>query len=128
LNKLQLDNYVSNTITIEICDYDNSVKISFIGEIEMQDPESIFLPLFEKIHNKIIELQLKEIHLDFEKLNFLNSSGIKILIKWIQLAIFLPENQKYKFKIYASSKIPWQSNSLKLLSMLSENLIQIIIK
>ncbi|HOJ63333.1 MAG TPA: hypothetical protein PLE45_02825 [Spirochaetota bacterium] len=125
MNKLGIDDYISSTISINIKDYENSVQIFFCGEIDMQDPEEIFMPFFENIHNKIIEVGLKEVNLNFENLNFLNSSGIKVLIKWIQKGLFLPEKEKYKFKIYASSKIPWQINSLKLLSMLSPTLIEI---
>ena len=127
MNRLNIEDYITDSLSINIIDKNDSILIEFIGEIDMQDPESLLLPFFEKIHNKLIELELKEINLNFEKLNFLNSSGIKVLIKWIQLVLLLPEERKYHFKIYASSTIPWQINSLKLLSILSKTLIHVII-
>ncbi len=127
MNRLEIENYITDSLSINIIDKDELIAIEFSGEIDMQDPETLLLPFFEKIHNKILELNLKEICLNFEKLNFLNSSGIKALIKWIQLVLLLPSEKKYTFKIYASSKIPWQINSLKLLSILSSTLIQVII-
>lgn len=123
---LEIEDYITDSLSITIFDKEDFIEVNFLGEIDMLDPESLLLPFFEKIHHKIFELGLKEVHLNFENLNFLNSSGIKVLIKWIQLVLLLPDEKKYEFKIYASSKIPWQINSLKLLSILSPTLIEVI--
>ena len=127
MNRLEIADYTGEFVSIKIEDYENTIQISFFGEIDMQDPESLFLPYFENIHQKIVDDCINEVVLNFQNLNFLNSSGIKVIIKWIQIALILPEEKKYKFKILASSKVPWQANSLKLLSMLSQKLIEIIV-
>ena len=66
--------------------------------------------------------------LDFSKLTFLNSSGIKTLIKWITKVTPLPADKKYNFKVIANSQITWQETSLKMLSMLAPGLIEIQIQ
>lgn len=127
MNRFNIEDYITESVSIFVRDYGENIQVLFSGEIDMQDPESVFLPIFERIHNSIVESGIKEIHLNFEKLIFLNSSGIKALIKWIQLDLISPEKDRYKFKIYANPKIPWQANSLKLLSILSPDMIEIII-
>ena len=127
MNRFNIEDYVTESVSILIRDYGENIQVLFSGEIDMQDPESMFLPLFERVHNSVVQAGIKEVHLNFEKLIFLNSSGIKVIIKWIQLDLILQEKDRYKFKIYANSKIPWQSNSLKLLSILSPDTIEIII-
>jgi hypothetical protein len=99
-----------------------------VGDIDVQNPEPIFVPFFEQIHNNIIENGIKYVELDFSKLTFLNSSGIKTLIKWITKVTPLPADKKYNFKVIANSQITWQETSLKMLSMLAPGLIEIQIQ
>lgn len=124
-NKFDIEKITTEKASVELVDIDNGVKVVFTGDIDVQNPEPIFVPFFEKIHNKIIENGIKYAELDFNKLTFLNSSGIKTLIKWITKVTPLPPDQKYNFKIIANSGITWQETSLKMLSMLAPGLIEI---
>ena len=125
MNKFGIDNVITEKASVELFDIETGVKVVFSGDIDVQNPEPIFLPFFEQIHNKIIETNVKFVELDFTKLTFLNSSGIKTLIKWITKVTPLPSDQKYNFLIKASSEITWQETSLKMLSMLAPGLIEI---
>jgi hypothetical protein len=125
MNKFGIDNVITEKATVEVIDTDKGIKVSFLGDIDIQNPEPVFLPFFDEIHNKIIDNNIKLIELDFGKLTFLNSSGIKTLIKWITKVSPLPEDKKYKFTIIANSEITWQETSLKMLSMLAPGLIEI---
>lgn len=127
MNKLSIEDFISEDINIIIEDIDNGVKVKFIGDIDSQDPDSLLMPFFERTNSKIIENDIKQIELDFLKLNFMNSSGIKVIIKWAQLSLILPEHKLYKFRILANSHVSWQVNSLKLLAMLSPKIIKISI-
>jgi len=119
---------IENVITEKATDIANGIKVTFTGDIDVQNPEPIFVPFFEQIHNKVIQNSVKYVELDFSKLTFLNSSGIKTLIKWITKVTPLPADQKYRFKIVANSEITWQETSLKMLAMLAPGLIEISIK
>lgn len=128
MNKFGLENVVTEKSNVELTDLDNGVKVNFSGDIDIQNPEPIFVPFFEQIHNNIIENGIKYVELDFSKLTFLNSSGIKTLIKWITKVTPLPADKKYNFKVIANSQITWQETSLKMLSMLAPGLIEIQIQ
>jgi hypothetical protein len=125
MNQFGIDNVITEKATVELKDIENGVSVSFSGDIDVQNPEPIFLPFFDKIHTKVIEAGVKFIELDFTRLTFLNSSGIKTLIKWITKVTPLPNDQKYRFLILANSEITWQETSLKMLSMLAPGLIEI---
>ena len=101
MNKFGLENVVTEKANVELTDLDNGVKVNFVGDIDVQNPEPIFVPFFEQIHNNIIENGIKYVELDFSKLTFLNSSGIKTLIKWITKVTPLPADKKYNFKLIA---------------------------
>lgn len=128
MNSFGIDNVITEKATVELIDIANGMKVIFSGDIDVQNPEPIFMPFFEQIHNKLIENNIKYVELDFAKLTFLNSSGIKTLIKWITKVTPLPSEKKYRFKIIANSEITWQETSLKMLSMLAPGLIEIQIK
>lgn len=128
MNSFGIDNVITEKATVELIDIANGVKVTFSGDIDVQNPEPIFVPFFEQIHNKVIENNIKYVELDFSKLTFLNSSGIKTLIKWITKVTPLSPDKKYRFKIVANSEITWQETSLKMLSMLAPGLIEIQIK
>ncbi len=125
MNRFGLENVVTDKANVELVDIEDGVKAVFSGDIDVQNPEPIFVPYFEEIHSKVIENGIKYVELDFFKLTFLNSSGIKTLIKWITKVTPLPADKKYKFKVIANSQITWQETSLKMLSMLAPGLIEI---
>ncbi|MCG8570169.1 MAG: hypothetical protein MJB14_08520 [Spirochaetes bacterium] len=129
MNSLGVDNISIEKANVEVNDnLDGGVKVSFSGDIDLQYPEAIFSPFFNQIHNKIIESEIKKVELDFMLLTFLNSSGIKTIIKWITQVTALPPDQKYTFDIVANSNITWQETSLKMLSLLAPGLINLVVK
>ncbi|OHD07280.1 MAG: hypothetical protein A2086_05425 [Spirochaetes bacterium GWD1_27_9] len=126
MTTLDIKNFITDKVKIEFIEETiEKVKLDFIGELDFENPESVVFPFFNEIHNKVISNKVKCVEVDFTKLEFLNSSGLKTLIKWIKTDITLPEDNRYKFKIIATSKIHWQENALKVLPMLSPLLIEI---
>ena len=128
MNKFGLDNIMTDKAAVDLTDIPTGIKVAFSGDIDVQNPEPILVPFFDQIHSKIVANGIKYVELDFTRLTFLNSSGIKTLIKWITKVTPLPADQKYRFKIIAKSEITWQETSLKMLSMLAPGLIEIQIK
>ncbi len=125
MNRFGIDNVITEKASVELSDIDDGVLITFSGDIDIQNPEPIFVPFFEQIHANVLKEDIKYVELNFTKLTFLNSSGIKTLIKWITKVTPLPADKKYRFKIIANKEITWQETSLKMLSMLAPGLIEI---
>jgi hypothetical protein len=71
----------------------------------------------------IVEQPPPSLVLDLRELNFLNSSGISILCKFV---IGLRDHNRTALTVYGSHKFPWQSRSLKNLQRLMPNLQLII--
>lgn len=115
MSSLSFDKLSFDKFIIEIM----GSTIKFSGCIDLQDPEPIITPFFAKIHEQITKQDIKEISLDFKELNFLNSSGIKTITKWIMKVTILPENKKYKMKLLYSEDITWQRTSLMILTYLA---------
>jgi hypothetical protein len=101
-------------------------ELKFSGCIDLQDPEPVITPFFNKIHQKILNENIKEVSLNFKELTFLNSSGIKTITKWIMKIPPLPDNKKYKLKLLYSEEITWQRTSLMILTYLAPGNVEAI--
>ena len=126
MNKLNLDDIVQDKVKINIADSAAGLTIKFNGEIDMEDPGIILDPLFDKVHSGAGEKGFSEIIVDFVGLNFLNSSGIKALAKWVMRLSDLPEDNRYKIKINYNKDITWQVTSLPTLTYLVVGAVEIV--
>ena len=75
--------FKSEKVQIGVEDGEAVMTIRFKGKIDDADPGIFMDPALEEIHQQIVANGLREVSADFTELSFLNSSGIKSLIKWI---------------------------------------------
>lgn len=104
----------------------NKNIVKFSGCIDLLNPEPLFVPFFDNIHENIIKENIKEVILDFKELSFLNSSGIKTITKWIMKIHSLSPENKYKMKLLYSEEITWQRTSLMILTYLAPDNVQAV--
>ena len=125
MNKLGIETVSEERIKIDILDSPGGVVIKFTGDIDMEDPSIILDPLFEKLHNGVLQNNFREVTADFRDLNFLNSSGIKAVAKWIMKLSEVDDTQKYIIKIVHNKDITWQVTSLPTLTFLVPGAVQV---
>jgi hypothetical protein len=125
MNRLNIEPIAEGNIRVEIVDDGPSLAVNFIGEIDMQDPSSLFDPLFTKLHEGLVALKIPTVTADFRALAFLNSSGIKAIAKWIMKLAILPPDQKYQIRLIHNRKISWQATSLPTLTFLVPGAVRV---
>ena len=125
MNKLGIEPVSEERIIIDVLDSPNGVSVKFTGDIDMEDPSMILDPLFERVHNGVLDNNYKEVIADFRELNFLNSSGIKAVAKWIMKLSEVEDTQKYIIKIVHNKDITWQVTSLPTLTFLVPGAVQV---
>ncbi len=91
----------------------NLATISFQGSLRLGGM-SEYQPILDLL-NDILSKNLPTMTLDLQELDFLNSSGISMLSKFI---INARKHQVSQIIIKASANIPWQGKSLKNLQRL----------
>jgi hypothetical protein len=126
MNRLNLDDVVQDKVKITVKDTETGLNLIFNGEIDMEDPGIVLDPLFDKIHKGALDNGFKDIIADFNSLNFLNSSGIKAIAKWVMKLSDLSENNRYIIKIRHNKDITWQVTSLPTLTYLVVGAVEII--
>ncbi len=91
--------------------------VIFQGSLRLNGMEE-YAPIIQLL-NDVIELGVTAITLNLQQLNFLNSSGINVLSKFV---IKVRQKKNTQLTIKASKAIPWQGKSLKNLQRLLPSL------
>jgi len=125
MNKLNIDPVRQDKIKMELLDNAEGLKVTFVGDIDMEDPSIVLDPFFEKIHQGMVSKKIPFIVADFTGLTFLNSSGIKAVAKWIMKLAMLPPDQKYQIRIAHNKAITWQVTSLPTLTFLVPGAVKV---
>lgn len=99
-------------------------QLKMRGVIDQPNPGEFLDPLLSKLHEQALERRVPQVSADVSELMFLNSSGIKSLVKWIL------ENQRsqpnaYRIRFLYAPSVTWQKTSLSALAMLSKELVAI---
>jgi hypothetical protein len=124
---LNLDLHQSDEIALAVRTLpDGMVELTFAGAIEHPNPGIFLDPLFLDLHTRLLELRVPALRVDFTELAFLNSSGIKALIKWIMRVTDLPAAERYAIEFVYSSEITWQYASLKAITLLSRGAVRVL--
>ncbi|MDJ0897721.1 MAG: hypothetical protein QNJ55_02840 [Xenococcus sp. MO_188.B8] len=89
--------------------YDSeSTKVDFTGLLSLGGPKE-YAPIANLLNN-IVTSEPNQMTLDLRKLEFLNSSGISMLSKFV---LGLRKKKGVKLVILGSNEMPWQGKSLK---------------
>lgn len=98
--------------------YDNTTAtVVWEGDLYLNGSEE-YAPI-SALLNSVVEQDLTNLALNLKQLNFLNSSGINVLSKFI---IKLRQKENVKVVVMGSKGIPWQVKSLRNLQKLMPNL------
>ncbi|MEM7592614.1 MAG: STAS domain-containing protein [Cyanobacteria bacterium P01_A01_bin.83] len=90
-------------------EYDlDSTTVDFAGLLSLGDAKE-YAPITDLL-NKIVDEQPEQMTLNLRKLEFLNSSGISMLSKFV---LGLRKKKGTQLIILGSNEMPWQRKSLK---------------
>jgi hypothetical protein len=96
----------------------NTTIVNFTGSLRLSGMEEYASIL--QLMNSLADSNPASIILNLQHLEFLNSSGISMLSKFV---IEMRKRQNIQIKILGSTLIPWQGKSLKNLQRLMPSLI-----
>lgn len=127
MSLLDLDLYRSEEISLRCIEHsDQTVDLVFAGSIEHPDPGVYLDPLLADLHTRLLARRVLTLRVDFTELAFLNSGGIKSLIKWVMCVSDLAPENRYAVQLAYTSEITWQYASLKAITLLSRGALSVI--
>jgi len=103
----------------------NQSTLKLSGKLAFEKPQDKVGPHLTSAHDTVVE-QGTGLTLDLSDLEFVNSSGIMVIMNCVQLLKSLPDEKKYRLLIVYSHKHPWQrSRFVHTLQMFAPNHVEI---
>ncbi|MBN1411159.1 MAG: anti-sigma factor antagonist [Spirochaetales bacterium] len=102
----------------------NDDMVVIKGEIDHMNPKEFMEDFLNSVHNEAVNTGMKKVKVDIGDLTFLNSSGIKELLKWIIKLSQLDTDKRYSIVFLYNPEVTWQPLSLEMLVKLApQNII-----
>jgi hypothetical protein len=100
--------------------------VLFKGVIDLPDPGIVLTPYFTDVHNAVLADGYKEVIFDMSDLEYINSSGIKSIIKFVIKILTIDVSRRYQVVINYTSKKGWQPSSFKPVMLLAPKIVRMV--
>jgi hypothetical protein len=110
-----------DTLTITPRLNGETLQISMAGAVEMRDPGDVLNPYWTLIDEEALRRNVKIVELDVRDLNFMNSSGILTLVRWITRC--KAHENGYRLVLQYDRNVTWQRSSMPTLAKLAPNVV-----
>ena len=98
----------------------DTLRVAMSGAVEMRDPGEVLNPYWTLVDEEALRRNLKSVELDVRDLNFMNSSGILTLVRWITRCKSHGGNG-YHIVLQYDHNVTWQRASIPTLAKLAPN-------
>ena len=99
----------------------DTLRVAMSGAVEMRDPGDALNPYWTLIDEEARRRNVKVVEVDVQSLNFMNSSGILTLVRWITRCKSTPGC--YKLVLRYDRNVTWQRASIPTLAKLAPNVV-----
>jgi hypothetical protein len=100
----------------------DTLRVAMSGAVEMRDPGEVLNPYWTLVDEEALRRNLKSVELDVRDLNFMNSSGILTLVRWITRCKSHSSND-YHIVLQYDRNVTWQRASIPTLAKLAPNMV-----
>ena len=100
--------------------YESKMRLTMSGAVEMRDPGEMLNPFWTRIDEEARSRNLQSVEVDLRDLNFMNSSGILTLVRWITK---LKVSKAYRLVFRYDRNVTWQRSSIPTLAKLAPNVV-----
>ena len=99
------------------------LHVKMIGAVEMRDPGELLNPYWNGLDDAARAGKLKRVEVDLRDVNFMNSSGILTLVRWITRAKTHPPDSAYTLVLQYDRNVTWQRTSIPTLAKLAPKIV-----
>ena len=123
---LKIPEITSKNFVILIKDNPEKIELLIKGNIDIPNPDQIITPFFTKLDSEILRCKLKEISIDIKELDFINSSGIKILLKFVMNILRRTRDEQYNINFIYDQKVKSQKTRFNSILFLAPDIVKFI--
>jgi len=99
------------------------LRVKMTGAVEMRDPGELLNPYWNGLDEAARAKKLKRVEVDLRDVNFMNSSGILTLVRWITKAKAHAPDQAYTLVLQYDRNVTWQRTSIPTLAKLAPQIV-----
>lgn len=99
----------------------DTLHVAMSGAVEMRDPGEVLNPYWTLIDEEARRRRVTSVDVDVRELNFMNSSGILTLVRWITRA--KAQAGGYRLVLRYDPNVTWQRTSIPTLAKLAPNIV-----
>lgn len=101
----------------------DTLRVKMAGAVEMRDPGELLNPYWNGLDDAARAKRLKRVEVDLRDVNFMNSSGILTLVRWITKAKTHAPDQAYTLVLQYDRNVTWQRTSIPTLAKLAPKIV-----
>jgi hypothetical protein len=101
----------------------DTLRVKMNGAVEMRDPGELLTPYWNGLDDAARARNFKRVELDLRDVNFMNSSGILTLVRWITRAKTHAPDQAYMLVLQYDRNVTWQRTSIPTLAKLAPKIV-----
>jgi hypothetical protein len=113
----------ADSLTVTPTVQNDLLRVIMSGAVEMRDPGGVLNPYWTRVDDEVRARGLKRVEVDLRDLNFMNSSGILTLVRWITKAKTHPPAESYQLVLMYDHNVTWQRTSIPTLAKLAPNVV-----
>jgi hypothetical protein len=103
--------------------HDEALRLKMSGAVEMRDPGELLNPFWTNIDETVRSRGIKRVEVDMRDVNFMNSSGILTLVRWITKAKTHAPDAAYAVVLQYDRNVTWQRTSIPTLAKLAPKVV-----
>ena len=125
MSELNLSNYEADGLWVEPkLSPEGAFTVNLAGSATAYKPEGLRRYL-QQVHAEALRLQVPEVRVDLNELEFMNSAGFSTLIDWLVALQSVEPEKQYRVRFLSNSRHLWQRRSLNALKCLAVDLVTI---
>ncbi len=105
---------------------EGKIRMKLEGKVDIPNPDEILLPVLLKLDAEFVENRVAEVQFDIQSLEFINSSGIKVILQLVMSILNHHEDQRYRISFLHEPEKKYQKKSFNAMSFLAPNLISFV--
>ena len=98
------------------------LQVKVAGAVEMREPGDVLNPYWIALDQEALSRHINRVEVDLRDLNFMNSSGILTLVRWITRCKSHGSNG-YRIVLQYDHNVTWQRASIPTLAKLAPNMV-----
>ena len=99
----------------------DTLRVAMSGAVEMRDPGELLNPYWNGLDDAARAQKFQRVEVDLRDVNFMNSSGILTLVRWITRC--KSHGNGYHLVLQYDRNVTWQRSSIPTLAKLAPNVV-----